>query len=222
MVPVKGHVAAKILFRFRPIWASLVADVAGCLPAGYQESMPKPFAFLLFCLAALTLSCTQEQPKPTHYENAQYGIRISPLTGWAVAEQQSPDCLLSVEVVKSADCRLVVCVSPPRPEILLTQNTFVACENIKLYIEEKLKGIHPECTGGKAGDSFAFDTLYTRRIQSGQAVRAQFVNHLFVPAKGKLVQVMAFTLGDTEEKARKTFEANKDDLFRMMGNMRIR
>ncbi len=208
--------------RARPLWGSPVPGVAGCLAAGYQYRMPKLFAFLLLCLAALTLGCTQEPPKPTYYENAKYGIRISPLTGWTVAEQQSPDCLLSVEVVKSPDCRLVVCVSPPRPEILLTQNTFVACENIKLYIEEKLKGIHPECGEGKAGDSFAFDTLYSRRIQSGQAVRIQFVNHLFVPAKGKLVQVMAFTLGDTEEKARKTFEDNKDALFRMMGNMRIR
>lgn len=199
----------------------MLPNIAGWAPAGYQYPMPKLSALILCCLTALLLAC-QEPPKPTFYENAKYGIRISPLPGWAVAEQQSPDCLLSVEVVKSPDCRLVVCVSPPRPEILITQNTFVACENIKLYITEKLKGINPECGAGKAGDSFAFDTLYTRRIQSGKAVRVQLVNHLFVPAAGKLVQVMAFTLGDTEAQARKAFEDNKDALFRMMGNMRIR
>lgn len=184
--------------------------------------MPKRTAILLCCLAALLWGCTKEPPKPTYYENTQYGIRISPLKGWSVAEQQSPDCLLSVEVVKSPDCRLVVCVSPPRPEILLTQNTFVACENIKLYATDKLKAINPECGAGNAGDTFAFDVLYSRRIQSGNGVRIQFVNHLFVPATGKLVQVMAITMGDTEALARKAFEDNKGDLFRMMSNMRVR
>lgn len=197
-------------------------SIAGSAWAGYHGPMPKRSALMLCCLTALLWSCTQEPPKPTFYESAKYGIRLSPPVGWTVVEQQSPDCRLSVEVVKSPDCRLVVCVSPPRPDILITQNTFVGCENIKLYVAEKLKGINPECSDGKAGDAFAFDVLYSRRIQSGDTVRMQFVNHLFVPATGKLVQVMAITLGDTEAQARKAFEDNKNDLFRMMSTMRIR
>lgn len=186
--------------------------------------MSRRNAILLTLAACLLAACTQEPPpRPQPWENVQAGIRFYAAVGFEVRETTEESCQFAVEASKGADLRFRICVSPPRPEILLTQNDFVACENVKLYIEQALKGIRPTCNPGKAGDLFAYDTLYARRLKDEHGkVRVQFVNHLFVPAKGKLVQVTASAIGDDDKHAQALFEQNRGALFAMMSSVRIR
>ncbi len=176
------------------------------------------------CVLALALAACSPEPPPafTGYENTAWGVRFSPAKGWTVAETAVDGCLFAVEASSGPDARFQICVSAPRPEILLTQNTFVSCENVKQYVREALKGVNPLCTPGKVWGEFAYDTLYVRLLQSGDRVRVQCVNHLFVPLPGRLVQVIAYTLGDDEKAARDAFEANRVALMRMISSTRLR
>ncbi|WP_243360802.1 hypothetical protein [Fundidesulfovibrio terrae] len=178
--------------------------------------------FLLAFVAWISAGCSQEPPQPRVYENAEAGVRFYPSRGWDVAEKTEEGCLFAVEATNGPDLRFLICVSPPRPEILFTQNTFVSCENVKQYIAEALKGIRPTCSRGGAGGSFGYDTLYARRLQAGSRVRVQFVNHLFIPLRGRLVQVMAYAIGDDDKAAHELFDANRNAFFNMMGSVRLR
>jgi hypothetical protein len=177
-------------------------------------------------LAGLAMSmlagCEPAPPAPTLYENTQAGVRFNPSPGWDVAEKAEAGCLFAVEATKGPDLRFLICLSAPRPEILFTQNTFVSCENVKEYIQQSLKGIRPTCGGGGSGGHFGYDTLYARLLQSGDKTRVQFVNHLFMPIKGKLVQVMAYTIGDDDKAAHALFDRNRPALFDMMSSVRVR
>lgn len=186
--------------------------------------MPSVKLILLALAACLLAGCAKEPPpRPPAYENVQAGIRFHPAKDFAVRESVEEGCLFAVEASKGTDVRFRICVSPPRPEILLTENAFVACENVKLYIEQSLRGIRPTCSLGRAGDLHAFDALYARRLKAERGkVRVQFVNHLFIPAKGKLVQVTASAVGDDDKEAQALFEQNRSALFAMMGSVRIR
>jgi hypothetical protein len=176
-------------------------------------------AALAFALALA--ACVPDQPRPG-YENPATGLRFSPAKGWDVADVAEEGCTFAVECVKGPDLRFLICVGPPRPEILFTQNTFVSCENLKQYIAEKLKGIQPACSAGKAGPLFGYDTLYARYLQSGSRVRVQFVSHLFAPAPGKLVQVIAYSIGDDDKAAQELFEANRYTIIKMIDSIRLR
>lgn len=190
--------------------------------SGYQRAMRRLSALILALAAWTFAGCSQEPPQPRVYENAEAGVRFYPSRGWDVAEKTEEGCLFAVEAANGPDLRFLICVSPPRPEILFTQNTFVSCENVKEYITKALKGILPTCSRGGAGGSFGYDTLYARRLQSGSRVRVQFVNHLFIPMQGKLVQVMSYAIGDDDKDAQKLFEANRNAFFNMMGSVRLR
>ena len=172
--------------------------------------------------ASLLAGCSLEPPKPQGYENAAAGIRFTPASGWEVAEMSVEGCVFAVEASKGPGLRFLICVSPPRPEILFTQNVFVSCENVKQYIQEALKGIRPICNRGGAANVSGYDTLYARFLHSGSKVRVQFVNHLFLPVKGKLVQVMAYAVGDDDKAAHELFDQNRSAFFNMMGSVRIR
>jgi hypothetical protein len=64
--------------------------------------------------------------------------------------------------------------------------------------------------------------MYFRLIQGQDRVRVQFVDHEFVPMAGRLVQVMAYSLGDSEGQARQAFETHKEELLRMMASIWMR
>jgi len=185
--------------------------------------LPWLLAALLAQLLALW-GCSPEPPPAFRgYENKAQGLRFQPAPGWTVAETGIEGCRFAVEATGEPDVRFQICVSAPRKEILLAQNAFVACENVKQYIQEALKGIRPTCGPGKVGDYYAYDTLYYRLLGTeGGKVRVQFVNQAFAPLPGRLVQVLAYTLGDDEKKARELFEANRDMLFAMMASVRLR
>ena len=85
-----------------------------------------------------------------------------------------------------------------------------------------MKGVQPICRRGGAGQVFGYDTLYARLLQSEGKVRVQFVNHLFMPVKGRLVQVMAYSLGDDDKAAQALFDENRSAFFAMMGSVRLR
>lgn len=185
--------------------------------------MPKhaPLLLLLACLA-LAAACSPEPPPYRTYENAQAGFRFNPSQGWDVKEREEPGCLHAVEASKGPDLRFVICVSAPRTDILLTRNAFVSCENIKQYIESDLKGIKPVCSRGGTTTLSGYDTLYARLLKSGDRVRVQFVNHLFIPASGRLIQVMSMAVADDDKAARELFDANRHSFFAMMGSVRTR
>jgi len=181
------------------------------------------FRALILCFTAcLLIACSQEPPKSRMYENPKAGVRFYPASGWMVSEVTEDGSLFSVEATKGPDLRFLISVSPPRQDILFTQNTFVSCENVKQYIEESLKGVQPICRRGGAGQVFGYDTLYARLLQSGGKVRVQFVNHLFMPVKGRLVQVMAYSIGDDDKAAQALFDENRSAFFAMMGSVRLR
>jgi len=178
---------------------------------------------LALCLYALALSARPLGAQVAGlYENKAAGVSFVAPPGWTVTETSPQECLFAVEAVKDRDCRFQVCISPPRADMLLTRNAFVSCENLKTYITTSLKGLHPVCQRGRAGNLYAFDTVYERRIQTPEGVRVQFVNHLFAPARGRLVQVMAYTLGDTEADARQRYLENRRELDRMIGGVRFK
>lgn len=179
-------------------------------------------AFLLAALLALALlwGCKGEEPQYRTFESAKGGIRFNPAKGWAVEEKAAEGCVYSVEASKGPDLRFVVCVSPPRPELLLTGNTFVSCENIKEYVTRELKGISPACNRGGSGTLFGFDALYARRVRAGDRVRIQFVDHLFIPVRGKLIQVMSMAVADDDKAAQALFDENRYAFFAMSGSVR--
>ena len=178
---------------------------------------------LIMAAACLLAAVCQAQAQDlTAYDNAAFNFRFTPQRGWVLTESSSPDCRLTLEAAKTPDCRLRICISQPRPDILLTQNAYVACENIKLYIKDQLKGLNPACFTGRIGERLAYDAMYLRRVQDGDKVRMQLVNHLFVPLPGRLVQVMAYSLGDTEDEARAVFEAHQGEISRMMASIWMR
>ena len=185
--------------------------------------MPGFSALIVFLCACMLAGCSQEPPpRPPGYENTTAGIRFNPVHGWDVAEKSMDGCQFAVEASKGPDLHFLICVSPPRPGILFTQNFFVSCENVKQYIQEALKGIRPTCNRGGAGTVMGYDALYARFLQSGNKVRVQFVDHLFLPAKGKLVQVMAYSIGDDDKAAQALFEESRSAFFTMMGSVRLR
>jgi hypothetical protein len=190
----------RVSFLRAALLAGLIAGLAACLLAG----------------------CKPAPPVPTLYENKQVGLRFNPSPGWDVAEKTEAGCAFAVEATKGQDLHFLICISPPRPEILFTENTFVSCENVKEYIRQALKGVRPTCDPGGAGGHFGYDTLYARLLQSGDRARVQFVNHLFMPVKGRLVQVMAYSIGDDDKKAHALFDKNRPALFDMMGSVRVR
>lgn len=179
------------------------------------------FALLAVLAASLCLGCAQEPPPSRLYRNEAARIRFHPAPGWTVAEKTEEGCTFAVEASPGPDLRFQICVSPPRPEILFTQNTFVSCENVKQYVESALKGIRPSCTGVGAGDHFGYDALYARRLAAGDKVRVQFVEHQFIPVKGRLVQVMAYAVGDDDRQARELFERHQKALTGMMQSVRL-
>lgn len=186
----------------------------------------RAFARLFPSIAALALllavtACMSDPPRPG-YENPSTGLRFSPAKGWDVADVTEEGCTFAVECVKGPDLRFLICAGPPRPEILFTQNTFVSCENLKQYITEKLKGIQPTCAMGKAGPLFGYDTLYARYLQSGSRVRVQFVSHLFAPKRDRLVQVIAYSIGDDDKAAQELFEENRYAIIKMIDSIRLR
>lgn len=178
-----------------------------------------PF-ILLACLALW--SCSPEPPPYRTYENAQAGIRFNPSHGWNVEEKTEPGCLFAVEASRGPDLRFVICISAPRQDILFTRNAFVSCENVKEYIENELKGLKPLCSRGGTTTLMGYDTLYARLLKSGDKVRVQFVNHLFIPAGGRLIQVMSMAVGDDDKTAKELFEANRHSFFAMMASVRTR
>ncbi|WP_243367727.1 hypothetical protein [Fundidesulfovibrio soli] len=182
--------------------------------------------FLAALLAPLLVlgACSPEPPPAFKgYESKAEGLRFQPAPGWSVSEKEIEGCRFAVEASSGQNVRFQICVSPPRQEMLLTQNAFVACENVKQYIQEALKGLGPTCGPGKVGNNRAYDTLYYRLVADGGGkVRVQFVNQLFAPLPGRLVQVLAYTLGDDEKAARELFEANRDALFFMMASVWLR
>ncbi|GFK92733.1 hypothetical protein NNJEOMEG_00560 [Fundidesulfovibrio magnetotacticus] len=184
----------------------------------------RPLA-LTACLAACLLlaACAQEPPERRSYRNDAVGLRFHPAKGWTVAETTEDGCTFAVEASNGPDLRFVICLSPPRTDILLTQNAFVSCENVKQYVAESLKGIKPTCMRGGAGDHFGYDTLYARLLRGGDGkVRVQFVNHVFAPVKGRLLQVMAYAVADDDKQAHALFDANRAALFAMMQSVRLR
>ena len=156
------------------------------------------------------------------YESARAGVRFLAAPGWTVTEKTEEGCSFSVEAVKGPDLKFLICVSPPRPDILFTHNAFVSCENITQYIREALKGLHPACRQGGAGPHTGYDTLYARLIRADSRVRVQFVNHVFYPVKGRLVQVMAIALADDDKSAQALYEENSRAFDSMMGSVRLR
>ena len=186
---------------------------------GYARGMR-----LVFLLAALLACCppTVRAQDLTPYDNPARNFRIVPQRGWTLTETAMPGCTLGLEITKTPDCVLRICLSPPRQDILFSANAYVACENVKLYIADQLRGIAPTCFKGRVGAFAAYDTLYLRRVQAGDRVRVQLVNHLFAPLPGRLMQVMAYSLGDTEDEARAVFEANRPEIERMVGSVWMR
>jgi hypothetical protein len=184
--------------------------------------MPQFRALILGFAACLLIGCSQEPPKPRIYEDPKTGVRFFPASGWVVTEVTEPGALFAVEATKGPNLRFLISVSPPRQDILFTQNTFVSCENVKQYIQESLKGVQPICRRGGTGQVFGYDTLYARLLQSEGKVRVQFVNHLFMPVKGMLVQVMAYSIGDDDKAAQALFAENRSAFFAMMGSVRLR
>lgn len=178
---------------------------------------------LLLALAALwAAACSRETPMDRQYESVQAGVRFIAAPGWTVAEKTAEGCSFSVEAAKSPDLKFLICVSPPRPDILFTQNAFVSCENIAQYIREALKGLKPVCKQGGAGPHTGYETLYARLVRSDAKVRVQFVNHVFYPVKGRLVQVMAIALGDDEQAAQALYEEHARAFDSMLGSIRLR
>ncbi|GAB6036566.1 hypothetical protein JCM15519_11250 [Fundidesulfovibrio butyratiphilus] len=177
-----------------------------------------------FLLLAVFFFCVQPLKAQVEglYDNKAAGVSFVAPPGWKVAETTSRECLFAVEAVKDRDCRFQICISPPRADMLLTRNAFVSCENLKSYITSQLKGVNPVCQRGRAGNLYAFDTVYERRIQTPDGIRVQLVNHLFAPAKGRLVQVMAYTLGDTEAEARRRYLENRRALDRLVSGVRFK
>lgn len=190
--------------------------------SGYAGSMRLSLVLAAALLAVAVRVPAAPAQEPAVYDNPARNFRIVPQKGWTVAETAMPGCTLGLEATRAADCVLRVCLSPPRPDILFANNVYVACENVKLYIVDQLKGISPTCFVGRVGGRMAYDALYLRRVQMGGRVRVQLVNHLFAPLPGRLLQVMAYSLGDTEEEARAVFEANRYDLDRMIGSIWMR
>ncbi len=178
-------------------------------------------ATILLALALMAVTaCRNDAPLYRIYESAKGGIRFYPAKDWIVEEKNEPGCLFAVEASKGPDLRFVICVSQPRPELLFTQNTYVSCENLKEYIEKDLKGLRPFCGRGGTGVLFGYDTLYARLLRSGDKVRVQFVNHLFIPARGRLIQVMSIAVADDDKAAQALFEQNRAAFFSMMGSVR--
>ncbi|MFZ5426685.1 MAG: hypothetical protein ACOZEN_06900 [Thermodesulfobacteriota bacterium] len=173
-------------------------------------------AAVLLCLAG----CQSGEPLHRVFESAKGGIRFHPARDWTVEEKDEPGCIYAAEASKGQELRFVVCVSPPRPDLLFTQNTFVSCENLKEYIVKDLKGLTPFCGRGGTGTLFGYDTLYARLVRSGGKVRMQFVNHLFIPARGRLIQVMSMAVADDRKTAQELFEQNRAAFFAMMGSVR--
>lgn len=186
--------------------------------------MPSRFRLVsVLCLAVFVFSARPLQAQVEGlYDNKAAGVSFVAPPGWKVTETSPQECLFAVEAVKDRDCRFQICISAPRPDMLLTRNAFVSCENLKAYISNSLKGINPVCQRGRAGNLYAFDTVYERRIQTPDGVRVQLVNHLFAPAKGRLVQVMAYTLGDTEAEARQRYLENRRAFDRLTGGVRFK
>lgn len=180
------------------------------------RTAPLLLAAVLLCLAA----CQSEEPLYRVFESAKGGIRFHPAKDWTVEEKDEPGCIYAVEASKGPDLRFAVCVSQPRPELLFTQNTFVSCENLKEYIVKDLKGQNPFCGRGGTGTLFGYDTLYARLVRSEDKVRIQFVNHLFIPARGRLIQVMSMAVADDQKAAQELFERNRAAFFSMMGSVR--
>ena len=103
----------------------------------------------------------------------------------------------------------------------VTDRAWVGRQTLYQQVESALKGIRPSCTGVGAGDHFGYDALYARRLAAWDRVRVQFVEHQFIPVKGRLVQVMAYAVGDDERQARELFERNQKALTGMMQSVRL-
>jgi len=52
-------------------------------------------------------------------------------------------------------------------------------------------------------------------------VRVQFVDHQFIPVRGRLVQVMAYAVGDDDAQARALFERHGAEFAAMMQSVRL-
>lgn len=133
--------------------AGLSARLRAGLLAGFLALLPVLWA------------CSPEPPPAFKgYESKAEGLRFQPAPGWSVSEKEIEGCRFAVEAASGQNVRFQICVSPPRQEMLLTQNAFVACENVKQYIQEALKGLGPTCGPGKVGNTRAYDTLYYRLV----------------------------------------------------------
>lgn len=194
--------------------------VKGRSPHPSARLIPRLASLLLCCL--LASSCGGEPPASRQQSFPQAGLRFNAAPGWTVSEKSEDGCTFAVEASKGPDLRLLICLSPPRQDILFTQNTFVSCENVKQYIQERLKGLRPACRGGGSGDLFGYDALYVRLLRSEGKVRVQFVNHVFYPVKGRLMQVMAMTVADDDQAAKALYEEHAQAFTSMMGSVRLR
>lgn len=184
--------------------------------------MRRTLAVLLTLAVWLLPGCSQEPPPQSKtYRDPKSGISFNPAPGWTVAEKKEEGCDFAVEAAKGPDLRFLICLSRPRPDILFTQNAYVSCENIKQYIQESLKGVRPTCSKGGSATLFGYDALYARLLHSEGKLRVQFVDHLFVPSKGRLVQVMAYSVGDDDNAAHELFDDNRMAFFTMMSSVRL-
>jgi hypothetical protein len=163
--------------------------------------------FLAATLAAVLL-CSCQEPPSGRYVNDEYDFSFMPPKGWRFTAEKTNECLVSAEAAKDASCRIYVCVTPRIENLITMRDNFLNCEQIKTFVQNKLKGSYVECEPAHTWRVRAYQAKYLRQIRRGEGVTWQFVDQKYLIRGAHMFTVTAYALGDTPESARAVYEHN--------------
>lgn len=172
----------------------------------------RPVALLLACLYALVLAACSEPPsKRYHDETFRYSI-IFP-EGWERFGGPTDFCLASAGAKTPDGVQIYVCVSEPPEMFLSTRSDYVNCEQAKDYVTEVLLGSNPDCRSSRIIYRKVYATYFTRRVQTSEGVKDQFVSQSYLLWGGLLYTITCYALADTAEEARALYQKHNDELL---------
>jgi len=170
-------------------------------------------ALVLACLFASALASCSEPETGKRYHDEKFRYSIVFPEGWERFDGPTNYCLASAGAKNPEGIQIYVCVSEPPKMFLSTRSDYVNCEQAKDYVTEVLKGTDPDCRSARIIYRKVYATYYTRRVQTSEGVKAQFVSQSYLLWGGLLYTVTCYTMADTAEDARALYQKYNPQLL---------